>query len=50
MQINLGKGGEKVKRTWSSPKSSPFTLRCVAQRPKKEWHLKAKFVQESVIP
>ena len=33
-QINLGKGGEKVKRTGSSPKSSPFTLPCGAQRQK----------------
>ena len=34
-QINLGKGGEKVKRTRSSPKSSPFTSPCCAQRQKK---------------
>ena len=34
-QINLGKGGEKVKRTGSSPKSSPFTLPCGAQSQKK---------------
>ena len=33
-QINLGKGGEKVKRTRSSPKSSPFTSPCRAQRQK----------------
>ena len=34
-QINLGKGEEKVKRTQSSPKSSPFTSPCCAQRQKK---------------
>lgn len=34
-QNNLGKGGEKVKRTRSSPKSSPFTSPCGAQRQKK---------------
>ena len=34
-QINLGKGGENVKRTRSSPKSSPFTSPCGAQRQKK---------------
>ena len=33
-QINLGKGGEKVKWTRSSPKSSSFTLPCGAQRQK----------------
>ena len=33
--INLGKGGKKVKRTRSSPKSSPFTLPCCAQRQEK---------------
>ena len=33
--IRLRKGGEKVKRTRSSPKSSPFTLPCGAQRQKK---------------
>ena len=35
-QINLGKGGENVKRTHSSPKSSPsFTSPCGAQRQKR---------------
>ena len=34
-QINLEKGGEKVKRTRSSPISSPFTSPCGAQRQKK---------------
>jgi len=34
-QINLAKGGEKVKRTRSSPKSSPFTSPCCALRQKK---------------
>ena len=34
-QINLGKGGENVKWTQNSPKSSPFTLPCGAQRQKK---------------
>ena len=34
-QINLGKGGEKVKRTRSSPKASPVTSPCGAQRQKK---------------
>ena len=34
-QINLGKGEEKVERTRSSPKSSPFTSPCCAQRQKK---------------
>jgi len=34
-QVNLGKGGEKVKRTRSSPKSNPFTSPCGAQRQKK---------------
>jgi len=32
MQINLGKGGEKVKGTRSSPKSSPFTSPCCVPR------------------
>ena len=35
MQINLGKGGEKGKRTQRSPKLSLFTLPCGAQRQKK---------------
>ena len=34
-QINLGKGGEKVKRTRSSPKSSPVNSPCCVQRQKK---------------
>ena len=34
-QINLGIGGEKVKRSQSSSKSNPFTLPCVAQRQRK---------------
>ena len=34
-QINLGKGRETVKRTRSSPKSSPFTSPCSTQRQKK---------------
>ena len=34
-QINLGKGGENVKRTRSSPKSSPFTSPYGVQRQKK---------------
>ena len=41
-QINLGKGGENVKGTQNSPKSSPFTLPCGAQR--QESHLNANFV------
>ena len=34
-QINLGKGRETLKRTQSSPKSSPFTSPCGTQRQKK---------------
>ena len=34
-QVNHGKGREKVKQIRSSPKSSPFTLPCGAQRQKK---------------
>ena len=38
-QINLGRGGGKVKRTQSSPKSSPFTSPCGVQiKAKKESH------------
>ena len=47
-QINLGKWGEKVKRTWSSPKSSPLYLALCCAKAEKESHSNAKFVQESV--